>query len=155
MKANFETIAAGIAFVVNGGSLTALASLLDAQELRDLKTELGGLIVTRLSNPDYVRRVRGYLLRKLVSLGFILLHILNVSILAIVALVLWRGPENIRLGGAGPIADPLSLLDKVLFGAWLLVSGLVYLVKCFGPTFRLAALYRSAGRWVRTNDRRR
>ena len=153
MKADFETFAAVISFLLDGAGVATLAALLDNKQLKDLQSDLGEAVQHRLSDFGYVRRKNQALVRELFSVPVILLHILNLLIFAGILYVLISGPQNLPVGlMSGTAAEPLTLLEKILYAIFWILIFLGYLIKCVIPTLQYGALYRKARRWLKEND---
>jgi hypothetical protein len=152
LKANFETLAAALAFIINAAGVATLMWLLERAELKGLQSELSTLINSKRSDHPYVRKLCGKLTRELIG-WMLLLHVLNLCIYAAVGAVLWIGPENLFFfSRTDPLATPLSTSEKFLLWMWLAISGLVYVVRCISPSFQLVALWTRAYKWLRTNE---
>jgi len=153
MKADFETFAAAIAFIVNGAGVATLWSLLQRNELKQIESDLSEEIKTKTADYGYVMRLRGKLRSELFSLWLFPLHFINFGILLSLVVVLAIGPENIfSTSTASSLAEPLLLWEKVLYWIWFALCTLAYVAKGFSPTSRLLSLFLEAGRWLRDNE---
>lgn len=153
MKVDFETLAAIMSFVMNAAGVATLALLLSDKELIELYEELSKTIKTRLSNYGFVLRKRQNFGKTIFSPLVILLHLFNLVIFMALYLILIIGPENIHAAiFSGTIAEPLTLLEKIIYMTVISLNLLAYLSRCFVPTIRYLALYRKTKNWLNQNE---
>jgi hypothetical protein len=143
-----------IGFFVNSVAVATQRALIESAELKNLEEDLSVQLRTQLSEPDYVKRVRKKLFLQLIP-WILLLHLVNLAILAAAVVLVFWGPEKIANILPGFQASPLSTAAKSALGAWLLVNGITYLALCFMPTVRIVRLIQRAAKWVRDHPSNR
>jgi hypothetical protein len=94
------------------------------KELKDLLKQ------GRFAQEAYVRSCRNALMWKLVGPMYLLCHVLNLLIVAALACAIFIGPQALaKYGYTGPLAKPLTSLEKVIFGVVLVINAVGYLLR--------------------------
>lgn len=153
MKADFGTLAAVFGFITNSAGILALWSVLQRDEIKEVKSALSSGIETKLANYGFISRQRKKLRSELFSIWLILLNLFNIIILLSLLLILILGPERIfSPQTAGAVAEPLLLWERVLYTVWFISCTLAYIIRGFMPTLQLWKLYTDSGKWLSENE---
>jgi ABC-type Na+ efflux pump permease subunit len=156
MKADFETIAAALAFIINGAGIAALWELLERKETKETRDDLSEAIKRKISDYGYVKRLRKKLWSELLPVWLVLLHVVNLTIFIGLSIILIRGPERVfSPETAATLAEPLFPLTDVLYWVWLVLFLFAYIIRGFMPTLRLLRVQVKSSRWLRRNEPRR
>lgn len=157
MKADFGTLEALVGLALNSAGLAALGGLLARDEVRELVKELREAISQNLGDrrptPEFVRRKREALGRQLFSVWMLLLHLLNLGILVALAAILVIGPQNVFDPVEGELAEPLTPAQLVVYGLWLVLNLIAYLVNGVSPTRRWWRLWCEAKAWLAKHEK--
>lgn len=102
----------------------------------------------------FVRNRRNALMWKLVGPTYLLCHALNLLIIVALACAIFIGPGALRkYGYAGPLANPLTTLEKVVFGIVLIINALGYLLRGGIPFVKGWVVAVKATSFLRTHRR--
>lgn len=150
--ADFGTLAAIIAFILNSASVATLVNLLGKPEVSNVSGEIREEIGKANADPGFVKRRTKKLLGIILSPWIILLHLINLGIYILLGFILVVGPEKIPVQWqSGTAAEVLTPLEFLIYSLWLIISILVYFINAIIPSFRLIHLYSRAKRWLRLN----
>ena len=156
MKADFETIAAALAFIINGAGMAALWRILEKEETKEIRDKLSGAIKTKTSDFGYVKRLHKKLWSELIPIWLFLLHIVNLAILIGLMIILILGPERVFAPQNGAtLSEPLFPFMRVLYWVWLILFLFAYIIRGFMPTLKLLKIYVKSNRWLRNNEPKR
>jgi hypothetical protein len=149
--ASIDATSSMIGFFVNSAAVATQRVLIERDELKKLQEDLSSLIKTKLSDPYNVKQKRKKLILQLIS-WILLLHVINLAILAAAVVLLLWGPEKLAHVLPGLQASPLSTTAKIALWLWLLVNGITYLSLCLMPTVRSVRLIHRASKWMREHS---
>jgi len=153
--ANIDATSSMIGFFVNSAAVATQRVLIERDELKELRKDLASQVSTRVSDRDYVKEQRKKLIFQMMG-WILLLHLINLAILAAAVVLVLSGPEKLANTLPGLQASPLSSTAKIALWLWLLVNGISYLALCVAPSVRNVRLIHRAGKWMRDHsDNRR
>jgi hypothetical protein len=105
----------------------------------------------RFAQEAYVRSRRNALLWKLVGPMYLLCQALNLLIIAALSYAIFIGPQALaKFGYTGPLANPLTTVEKVVFGAVLVINTVGYLLRGGIPFVKGWAIAAKATTFLRT-----
>jgi hypothetical protein len=152
MKVDTDTVTIVFSLLLNSSGMGALASLLDTRDMQSITTDLRDAIkpdrTTDAPDDDYVSKKLATLSAKLFSVWMLVLHVANIALFALLAAILYVGPDQVFITVLGQTADPLAPWELVLYWVWLLFNVVAYLVTCVSPTLELFGLRRQAKKWI-------
>lgn len=152
MKADFETLTAIISFLTSAAGVGGLISLIIDDDFQNLLKTLGGLIRAADSDYDYIKQLTRKLGGRLFT-GILILHLVNLGVYALILLIVIVGLDRLPpVLLAGTTAAPFTILERLLYYIWLVISLLVYFFRCIAPTLDAWALYHRARKWLKAHQ---
>lgn len=159
MKADFTTLSALFAFILNGAGLSALYHLLTQSDTKETVSALRGAIAKNLGDerpgPKHVRKKVEALGAELFSFWMVLLHFLNISILVALVIFLIMGPDKLFSQAEGELAEALTPVQLVVYWTWFFLSLIAYMIKGVSPSLKWWRLWREGKAWLREEEGRR